>query len=233
MGAGEYFSSEKKIQSHKRLPIAKEGLPFILKFLAGCFILALFPYLCCRILSALFLALAVFCVFFFRDPEREPIQDPAFILAPGDGRVLQVSEEFSPHLGGPTKVIKIFLSIFDIHVQRSPIAGTITAIEYRNGKFLDARHPLAASENEQNTIVIENERCKVAVKQIAGFIARRIACWVSSGDSVNLGQRLGLIRFGSQVDLFLPLEAELCVAKGEKVMGGISAVAVLKSKAQG
>jgi len=169
----------------------------------------------------------MFCVYFFRDPETDLISDPSFIIAPGQGRILELAEESNIHMGGPSRVVKIFLSIFDIHVQRSPISGKVVRVEYKKGKFLDARNPIASFENEQNSIVIENEYTKVVVKQIAGFIARRIICWVRPGQEVKAGQRIGLIRFGSQVDLFLPKEIELCVERDETVSCGVSVIAYL------
>lgn len=213
-------------QTAKIFPVAKEGIPFIFRFVAAGAIFSFIPFNLCRILGFAFFLLAVFCVFFFRDPERIPIQDPSFILAPGDGTVLEVSEDTSSHLNGKVYAVKIFLSIFDVHVQRAPISGKVVAIEYLRGKFWDARDSRASLENEQNAIVIENEKCKVVVKQIAGFIARRIACWVRPGQSLALGQRLGLIRFGSQVDIMIPKEAKLCVKAGEKVTSGMSVIAI-------
>lgn len=211
--------------SSKNLPIAKEGLPLILKFLVSGFLFILIPYAFFYFLGATFLIIAIFCTYFFRDPERKVLNEPNLILSPGDGKILEVSEEENKILGGKAKVVRIFLSIFDVHVQRSPISGVIRSIQYKKGKFLDARDLRAARENEQNTILIENENCKAAVSQIAGKIARKIHCWVHSGQKVSAGERLGMIRFGSQVDIFLPRELELCVSKGEQVYGGISVLA--------
>ncbi|OGR80759.1 MAG: phosphatidylserine decarboxylase [Elusimicrobia bacterium RIFCSPLOWO2_01_FULL_64_13] len=208
-----------------RIPIAREGFPFILSFLAGACLLIPIPMTVCRVLGAILLILALFSTYFFRDPAQAVPQDPGAILAPGDGRVLEVAEEWSPELGGRAKVIRIFLSIFDIHVQRSPISGIIGDIRYITGKFLDARDPRASFENEQNLIVIEQSGGRVVVRQIAGFIARRIACWVRSGQPVDAGERIGLIRFGSQVDLAVPEDSVICVSKGERVIGGASVVA--------
>ncbi|MBI1979654.1 MAG: phosphatidylserine decarboxylase family protein, partial [Elusimicrobia bacterium] len=191
-------------------------------------ILLFIPYSLARFLGALFLILGFFCVFFFRDPEREISSDPSVVLSPGDGKILEVTEEPSPYWNGSAKVVKIFLSIFDVHVQRSPLAGDVLAIDYHKGKFLDARHPKASSENESNSVLIQNGKLQIAVKQIAGLIARRIVCWVRKGESVTAGQRIGLIRFGSQVDLFLPKNVELCVSPGEKVVGGVSILAIIK-----
>lgn len=218
--------------SRKNLPVAREGLPYILRFLAVGILFSLIPSFFCRVISAICFVLSAFCGFFFRDPERKTVHDSFTILAPGDGRVLEISEEINPILGGQVKVIKIFLSIFNVHIQRAPISGVVKNIEYSKGKFLDARDPHASSENENNVIVIENEKCKLIVKQITGFIARKIDCWVHLDENVVAGQRIGLIRFGSQVDLILPNDTEVCVSKGEKVAAGVSIVAIRKEKVQ-
>ena len=210
------------------MPIAKDGLRFILMFFVAGFVLSLFPYVSCRFLGGVFILLSFFCIYFFRDPDRKPADDPTLVLAPGDGRVLEVTEGPNPYWGGNAKIIRIFLSIFDIHVQRSPIAGQVVRVTYKKGKFLDARNPKACIENEQNSIIIEGPHCKAAVVQIAGFIARRIVCWVFQGKSVAMGERLGLIRFGSQVDIFLPLDVEVCVANGDRVTSGVSVIAICK-----
>ncbi len=171
---------------------------------------------------------AIFSAFFFRDPDRRPDQDPRFILAPGDGKIMEVVTEEHAFFGGKTRVVRIFLSVFDVHIQHSPIAGRIAKVEYRKGKFLDARDPRAAHENENNSIYIEGPQMKVIVKQIAGLIARRIICKVKIADNVIVGQRLGLIRFGSQVDVYLPMDVEVCVAKGDRVVSGVSVLALNK-----
>src|SRR3989338_5664134 len=142
---------------YRKLPIAKEGLPFIVKFVAAGCLLALFPYTAARVLAGFSFVMAFFCVFFFRGPERAPVEDPSFVLSPGDGRIMEVAEEDNRHLGAKTKVIRLFLSVFDIHVQRAPISGKVTGVEYRKGKFLDARNLKACVENERNAILIEGE----------------------------------------------------------------------------
>ncbi|OGR54569.1 MAG: phosphatidylserine decarboxylase [Elusimicrobia bacterium RIFCSPLOWO2_02_FULL_39_32] len=211
-----------------KLPVAKEGFPFILGFCIAGFIFVLIPFVFFRFLSLSSFLLATFCIYFFRDPEREVPQDSTILLSPGDGKVLEVSEESSPYFEGKAKVIKIFLSIFDVHIQRAPMAGKILRIDYQKGKFLDARNPRAAYENENNVIVIQTKKSKMVVKQIAGLIARRIACWVQMGEEIEAGQKLGLIRFGSQVNLILPMDVEVCVSPGERLIGGVSVVALHK-----
>jgi len=171
---------------------------------------------------------ARFFAFSFPGPREESRGRPEVCPGPGDGRIIELAEEPHPYFGAKTQVIRIFLSIFDVHVQHSPISGTVTRTEYKEGKFLDARDPKAAHENESNSIYIENAHTKVVVKQIAGLVARRIACKVRRGDIVRVGQRLGLIRFGSQVDLYLPPEVEVCVALGDRVVSGVSVVAMNK-----
>lgn len=217
-------------RNRRRIPVAREGLPFIAGFTAAGVLLLFIPILLIQVFGAACLVLGVFCLFFFRDPERNPEDDPRFILAPGHGRILEITEESNPIVGSRARVVRIFLSVFDIHVQHSPISGIISAIEYRSGRFYDARDPRACFENEQNVIVIENERRKIVVKQIAGLIARRIVCWVEKGQAVRTGQRLGLIRFGSQVDVVIPQDAEVCVSVGDMVTSGVSVIALLKDE---
>jgi len=167
--------------------------------------------------------LGVFVLFFFRDPERTPPSDPQSIVSPGDGRVMEVVEEA---LGGNAgRRISIFLSIFDVHVNRSPVAGRITAIEYRSGKFYAAMRGRASAENEQNAFHVSSERGEVVFKQIAGWVARRIVCWKSVGDSVTRGERVGMIRFGSRVDIWMPDRVEILVRPGQHVAGGSSVLA--------
>lgn len=216
------------LKNPKILPIASAGLTYILILGITSAVLALVPYTSAKVISALFLILTLFCIYFFRDPERNIPKDPSFILSPADGKILEIVEENSPQLGEKVKVIKIFLSIFNVHVQRAPINGKIVKIDYKEGKFLDARHPKASDENENNSITIEGENCKMVVKQIAGLIARRILCWVKVGDAVEVGARLGLIQFGSQVDLYLPNDVEILCNKGEEVEGGLTVLALNK-----
>jgi phosphatidylserine decarboxylase len=167
--------------------------------------------------------LGVFVLFFFRDPERTPPPDPQAILSPGDGRVMEVVEEALNGQAG--RRISIFLSIFDVHVNRSPVAGRITAIEYRTGKFYAAMRGRASAENEQNAFHVSSERGDVIFKQIAGWVARRIVCWKSVGDSVTRGERVGMIRFGSRMDIWLPDRVEIVVRPGQHVAGGTSILA--------
>jgi phosphatidylserine decarboxylase len=170
-----------------------------------------------------FIFLGLFVLFFFRDPQRTPPQDPDTIVSPADGRVMEVVQE---SLGGkPGRRISIFLSIFNVHVNRSPVSGRITAIDYRTGKFYAAMRGRASAENEQNIFHVQTDHGEVVFSQIAGWIARRIVCWKSVGDSVIRGERIGMIRFGSRMDLWLPEGVEILVQPGKRVAGGSSVLA--------
>lgn len=167
--------------------------------------------------------LGVFVLFFFRDPERKPPSDPKTIVSPADGRVMEIVEE--SHGTKPGRRISVFLSIFDVHVNRSPVGGRITAIEYRSGKFHGAMRGKASEENEQNAFHVLTDHGEVVFKQIAGWVARRIVCWKSAGDSVVRGERVGMIRFGSRMDIWLPEGVEILVRPGQHVAAGSSALA--------
>jgi phosphatidylserine decarboxylase len=174
-------------------------------------------------LAGVLILLGVFVLYFFRDPERTPPADLETIVSPADGRVMEVVEE---SLGGnPGRRISVFLSVFDVHVNRSPVAGRITAIEYRTGKFYAAMRGRASAENEQNEFHVSTEHGDVIFKQIAGWIARRIICWKSVGDSVVRGERVGMIRFGSRMDIWLPDRVEILVRPGQRVAAGSSVLA--------
>ena len=169
------------------------------------------------------LALAVFVAIFFRDPERNAPADPAAVVSPADGRVMEVVQESFD--GRPGQRISIFLAIWNVHVNRAPMSGRLERVEYRPGKFYAAMRSRASAENEQNVFYLDTDRERIVFKQVAGWIARRVVSWKSAGDSVILGERIGLIRFGSRMDLWLPDGAEILVRPGEKVTGGVSVVA--------
>jgi phosphatidylserine decarboxylase len=173
--------------------------------------------------AAVFLLLAAFVAYFFRDPKRVPPTDPAVVVSPADGRVMEVASEAFE--GRPGRRISIFLAIWNVHVNRSPMAGRVERVEYRPGRFYAAMRSRASIENEQNVIYLDTQRGKIVFKQIAGWIARRVVCWKSGGDPTALGERIGLIRFGSRMDLWLPEGAEIVVHPGEHVAGGVSVVA--------
>jgi phosphatidylserine decarboxylase len=167
--------------------------------------------------------LAAFVFYFFRDPERVIPGEPGAVVSPADGRVVVVTDE--DHAGVPGKRISIFLAIWNVHVNRSPAAGTIIKMDYRPGKFFAAMRARASLENEQNVISLSTASGEMVFKQIAGLIARRVVCWKKTGDIVQRGERIGLVRFGSRVDLWVPRDAEILVALGDNVKGGSSVLA--------
>jgi phosphatidylserine decarboxylase len=171
--------------------------------------------------------LAVFFLWFFRDPQRTIPTGPGLIVSPGDGLVTETIRLDTPE--GPRQRISIFLSVFDVHVNRSPIAGTISSIRYRKGKYLNAMNPASADQNEQNIVTVKGDGCEVIFKQIAGLLARRIVFVPTEGVSIGRGERVGLIKFGSRVDVIVPAEAELRVQKGVRVKGGASILAAMPS----
>ena len=173
--------------------------------------------------GGLFLLLAAFVLYFFRDPERVAPADPAAVVSPADGRVLEVVDEPMGSRAG--RRISIFLAVWDVHVNRAPLAGRITRVEYRPGRFYAAMRSRASAENEQNVIHLVTQRGEIVFKQIVGWIARRVLCWKAEGDAVARGERVGMIRFGSRVDLWLPAEAEILVQPGQHVKGGSSILA--------
>src|SRR5262245_4464198 len=170
----------------------------------------------------LLLLLSGFVGFFFRNPPREIPSDPRVIVSPADGRIVKVER-----VGNVTK-LSIFLSIFDVHVNRSPMRGRVEAIDYRKGKFRAAFNHSASVENERNIIMIGRGDLKIVFTQIAGLIARRIVCWKRVGDPVEKGEIVGLIRFGSRVDVLIPAGAEATVQKGDRVYGGSSQIGMIK-----
>jgi phosphatidylserine decarboxylase len=170
--------------------------------------------------------LGLFILYFFRDPERTAPDDPAAVVSPADGRIVEVLDE--PLDGVAGSRISIFLSVWDVHVNRAPVAGTILAVDYRPGRFHGALFARASTENEMNVIRMATPRGEMVFKQIAGWIARRVMCWKSPGDTVRAGERIGMIRFGSRVDVWLPREAAVTVRRGDKVRGGSSVLAQWK-----
>jgi phosphatidylserine decarboxylase len=167
--------------------------------------------------------LGLFVFYFFRDPERTIPTEPSALVSPADGHVVEIVDEPLDTTQG--KRISIFLSIWDVHVQRAPVAGRIAAVVYCPGKFYAAMRKSASQKNEQNIVSIQTPGGTVVFKQIAGAIARRVICWKREGESVALGERVGLIRFGSRVDVWMPAAAEVLVRRGQKVKGGESILA--------
>jgi phosphatidylserine decarboxylase len=166
-----------------------------------------------------FYILAAFCLYFFRDPDREVPTGPVAV-SPADGKIVSVK----PDDAGGNRV-SVFLNIFDVHVNRTPIAGKVACVSYKKGQFLVASKEAASHSNEHNTITVEGEGTRVVFKQIAGLIARRIICYKKPGDVVAIGERVGLIKFGSRVDVFLGPEWEVSVKEGERVAAGSSVIA--------
>jgi len=171
--------------------------------------------------------LGAFCGFFFRDPDRTVPEGAGLVISPADGKVVGILPAAAGPLGASGTRISIFLSIFDVHVNRAPIAGEIERVEYQPGEFLPAFDDKASSRNEQNTVVLREGATRVAFKQIAGLIARRIVFRKRVNDAVLRGERVGLIKFGSRVDVFLPEGTRVRVAVGDRVSGGTSILAEL------
>lgn len=171
-------------------------------------------------------AFLLFSLYFFRDPERPISQDPRAIVSGADGLVISVSEEEDKWFQkGKMKRVAVFLSVLDVHVNRSPVEGKITKSLYEPGIFLDARKPEIDIKNEARTWLIDHDRGPVILRQIAGLIARRIVDWSKEGSVCEKGERIGMIRFGSRTDIYLPMECEIAVKKGDKVRGGSSIIA--------
>ena len=205
------------------LPIVKEGFPYLGGGALAALLAALFGW---PILATGLGALTLFIGYFFRDPERPIPEDPLAILSPADGRVVLIQRpQWAVAPGEGSVQVSIFLSLFNVHVNRAPCGGRVLSTDYRRGRFLAAFKSEASALNEQNTIQIGRGDLKVTVRQVAGFLARRIVCWAEPGDEVAPGERLGLIRFGSRVDLILPEGVRLSVAEGDRVKGGQDIVA--------
>jgi phosphatidylserine decarboxylase len=171
------------------------------------------------------LALAAFFLWFFRDPERTIPNEPGVVVSPADGKVTDISHVSVE--GKSLKRISIFLNVFDVHVNRSPISGVIRGVEYQPGKFLNAMDPQCADCNEQNTVTVEGEGHTIVFKQIAGLLARRIVFTKNIGEKVGRGERVGLIKFGSRTDILLEPSADVQVKVGDRVKGGASILAFL------
>ena len=169
--------------------------------------------------------LALFFLWFFRDPSRSITTEPGALVSPADGKVTEAEWIETPD--GSRLRLSIFLNVFDVHVNRSPVEGTVTQVNHKRGLFLNAMRADSNVLNEQNTVVIESANGAVQVKQIAGLLARRIVCNVKTGDRVERGQRFGLIKFGSRVDVLMPSDAKLLVRTGDRVKGGSTVLASL------
>ncbi|MCH7564640.1 MAG: phosphatidylserine decarboxylase family protein [Gemmatimonadetes bacterium] len=171
-------------------------------------------------------ALAFLVFYFFRDPERQIPEEYGLVVAPGDGKVIEITEVEEPSFfEGPCRRISIFLSIFDVHVQRAPASGSVVHRAYNPGGFTVAWHPKASQDNEQSSLGVVTDSGRFLVRQIAGLIARRIITYPEEGQTLERGERIGLIRFGSRVDLFIPLEWPLECAVGDRAVGGTTVMA--------
>lgn len=205
------------------VPVAREGFPFIFPPLILTLLAAAIAWWA---LAAVLLALTVFLVSFFRDPERRSGAPEAAVLSPADGTILSVSQtpgaEAPPDL---SRKIVIFMSVFNCHVNRAPMSGMLTSYSYSPGKKLAAFSPKASTDNEQNRIEVVQGQRRLIFKQIAGALARRIVFRKKPGDTMLRGERVGMIRFGSRVDVFLPADAVPSVGPGDKVKAGLTTLA--------
>jgi phosphatidylserine decarboxylase len=206
-------------------PIRHEGYPFIWAFLA----VSLLLLWLWAPLGWLGLALTGWCVYFFRDPKRITPVDQALVVSPADGKVASVALVLPPGelgLGSePRRRVSVFMNVFNCHVNRAPVAGRVSRIAYRPGKFLNAELDKASEDNERNGMVIASANGPIGVVQIAGLVARRIACFVAEGTELSAGERIGLIRFGSRLDVYLPATATVLAAEGQTAIAGETVIA--------
>jgi len=208
------------------MSILKEGYLFIFPaFTAGLIFLIISRFvgkpadIICIIIGTLIIIFALFCMYFFRDPAVKITQEEGAILSPCNGTVMEITEEDGE------KVVRVFLSIFSVHLQRAPVNGTVIDVTHKDGKFLAAWDPRAHIENEQNIFKIQNEGGIYTVRQIAGLVARRCVSWVKIGDTLKTGDKIGMIKFSSQVDLHMPKSAVIKIKPGDKTKAGITIIA--------
>jgi phosphatidylserine decarboxylase len=209
-----------------RIPIARQGYPFIA---IGLFGVAFFLWLDNLVGWVILSLVTLFVLSFFRDPERLSPPEDKTVLSPADGRVLLIEEkEMTPFSTGKAIKISVFMSVFNCHVNRTPSSGKIEKIVYRAGKFFSANQDRASSQNEQNALLLRTpEGLEITFVQIAGLIARRIVCWAKPGSMVKRGERFGLIRFGSRVDVYLPASTRIRIQRGDKVKAGLTIIGEL------
>lgn len=207
------------------VPVHKEGYRFVAIF----FVVSLVLGFLWEPLMWIGFVLTAWCAYFFRDPERMTPIDDDLVISPADGRVSSIATVLPPeelNLGSePMLRISVFMNVFNCHVNRAPMAGTITRVAYRAGKFVNAELDKASHENERNGLVIETKHGAIGVVQIAGLVARRIVCWKYENGSLDAGERFGLIRFGSRLDVFLPAGAEPRVSVGQTAVAGETVLA--------
>lgn len=199
--------------------IAGEGFPFIIPLSIATLLAFLAGF---KGISLVLLGMTLFVVWFFRNPQRNIPEKDGLIVSPADGRVIRIEETTSDEQPGRTfQKISIFMNVFNVHVNRIPCSGEVRLIRYREGKFLSANLDKASALNERNTVLLQTaDGREIMTVQIAGLIARRIVCWLKEGMQVSRGERFGLIRFGSRVEVFLPLGSTILVKVGEKVRAG-------------
>ncbi|UFS68905.1 phosphatidylserine decarboxylase family protein [Geomonas sp. RF6] len=216
---------------NQHAPIAAEGVPFILgsfALTALLVLLTLTAHGAFAIPAAIFAILTVFILYFFRNPERTVPSSEKAIVAPADGIVVYRGRAHEPHLGVEMEKVSIFMSVFNVHVNRVPVTGRVVDAFYTRGKFFDVRDERASFENEQKGLIVETASgAKLVVVQVAGLIARRIVCYAKVGDLLERGRRYGLIRFGSRLDIFLPVETNVTVTMGERTVAGETVLGLL------
>ncbi len=212
--------------NNKNFPIALDGLVFIVPL---AILLLISLYFDVTWLSVFFLAGTLFVLWFFRNPDRATPEDEKAIISPADGTVIKIEEvEETELVKGKARKVSIFMSIFNVHVNRVPCAGTVKEIVYRKGRFFPANLDKASVFNERNSVLIETvDGNRILTIQIAGIIARRIVCWVKKGMGVEKGERFGLIKFGSRLEVFMPLDATIPVKIGDKVRAGETKIGYL------
>lgn len=201
-----------------RVPLEPEGIPYIAMFGFSCLI---FTILDCWFMSMVLLVLTIFAMHFFRDPERVQPDDPDAVVSPADGKVVKIEQATDPISGETRTVVCVVMNVFNVHVNRMPVSGTIKKILYIPGKFFNASLDKASKDNERCVYEFVGQGNKrFTMVQIAGLVARRIVCRVEKGDKLKRGQRFGVIRFGSRLDLYLPDGYDTCVTVGNKVVAG-------------
>jgi phosphatidylserine decarboxylase len=214
-----------------RSPVAREGFPFIAVFIAVAALGSVYSTFLPG--NIVLWVLAFWCIWFFRDPDRDTPDIPGGVIAPADGRVVAIEEvESAPLSGQPARKFSIFMNVFNVHVNRSPMAGKITDLAYHKGQFVNAALDKASIENERMEILLTlADGTTLPFVQVAGLVARRIICRSAVGDDLAAGERFGLIRFGSRVDIYLPLTAEVKMGLGDLTQAGESVIAQLEGKA--
>ena len=209
------------------MPVAWEGIPFIAICMAVTAILLILDW---EFAVIPMMVLTLFMIYFFRDPDRPPVHNKSAILTPADGKVLAIEDlhHGDNRYQNGAKKVSIFMSLFNAHINRIPMGGRITGLSYHPGKFFSANKDKASVYNEHNIVTLETDnRKKIVFVQIAGYIARRISCWVNEGDHVEAGQRFGLIRFGSRLEVYVPPHCTIMVTKGQKVKAGHTIIGYL------